>query len=68
MRVSKSEGYHGRNGCPRGLEDCQRQYCHTHRLLWNDCETAKIAQGGDREVPGGVYNVFELGECPLCRK
>ena len=66
MRVSKSDGYHGHKACTI-LHECFRQFCLIHRLLWNDCETAKIGQVGDREVPGGVYDVIELGECPMCK-
>lgn len=60
MRISKSDGFHGRDNCPSSMSECARQYCAKHRLLWNDCETAILTHEGSGRP------VFELGDCPLC--
>lgn len=68
MKITKSEGYHGRDDCPI-LEDCRRRYCDEHRLLYNECETAIKGWEGDREVFGGARQIWESdGECPYCKK
>jgi hypothetical protein len=64
MRIRKSYGYHRFSDC--WLGDCERHYCNFHRTLWSDCETAKEAIEGDRDVINGLHTIIELGECPVC--
>lgn len=66
MRLAKSERYHGKKEC-RILLECERQYCFTHRLLWNDCETAKHTMDADY-VNGRPRQVWSLGDCPECER
>jgi len=48
------------------LDDCERHYCNAHRLLWRDCDTAKRGLEGDRDVIGGLHEIYEMGDCPEC--
>ena len=60
MRISTSQNYHHGDSCNVG--DCQRRYCTDHRLLWNDCDTAK------KDWDGRGRKVWMLGECPDCER
>lgn len=70
MRIKTTDAYEGHTGhiddCL--LEDCQRKYCFTHRLLWRDCETVKEGMEGDRDVTGGTRTILEMGDCPSCER
>lgn len=59
MRISTSDYYHGRRDC-RVLQECDRHYCKSHRMLWSDCETAQP------DMEGSGRRVSTLGDCPLC--
>jgi hypothetical protein len=66
MRISESPGYHGRrDGC--GMQECRRNYCPIHRLLWSDCETV-IRGIDDYYLNGRPHYFYELGECPECER
>lgn len=65
MRISTTWDYFHRE-C--NLRDCERRYCSAHRLLWRDCETAKAGLEGDRDVIGGLHEIYELGDCPECER
>lgn len=67
MRIDYSNMYYGHRygDCPVGLEDCTRHFCHEHRLLWRDCDTAK--QGMDDTYSNGrPHYIWDLGDCPRC--
>jgi hypothetical protein len=66
MKISASEGYHGRrDGC--AWDECIRQYCKRHRLLWSMCETVKRGVD-DYYMSGRPHYVFEPGDCPECEQ
>ena len=58
MTIKMTEEYenHTRSECK--LDECHRNYCPKHRLLWRDCETAQ----------GPSEGLFDLGDCPKCDK
>jgi hypothetical protein len=58
MRIHHSYNYYHIAFCP--FRYCQRMYCHEHRLLYRDCDTAQQDIENDRG--------WELGECPECEK
>jgi hypothetical protein len=58
MQIRTSEDYYGEKHCP--LDDCHRNYCADHRLLWRDHETAEQTSDGAGQV------FFEMRECPEC--
>ena len=58
MRITTSEDYYGERHCP--LDECNRNYCKPHRLLWRDHETAELTHDG----AGQPW--FELKDCPIC--
>lgn len=61
VRISATDSFifHKRWDC-RLADDCKRRYCHWHRLLWTDCETAARTQEGSGR------KVLELRDCPEC--
>lgn len=65
MRVSTSDGYHGKRDCPV-FSECESFYCPIHRLLWSFCETAKAGVEGDSDVINGTRVLYEMGDCPKC--
>jgi hypothetical protein len=65
MRITTTDDYFHQD-CH--VADCERRYCKTHRLLWRDCETAKEAVEGDRDVINGTHIIIELGDCPRCER
>lgn len=65
-RITTSENYFHEFDCP--IDDCERRYCRTHRLLWRDCETLVEGIEGDRDVIGGTRVVYDLGDCPSCER
>ena len=65
MKITTSQGYHGKRECDF-LSDCERRYCWEDRLLWNDCETVKRGYQGDGDLEDGTETIYELGECPKC--
>lgn len=65
MRITATDTYLD-HACD--LDDCARNYCRPHRMLWRDCETVKEGMEGDRDVVGGTRTVFELGDCPKCER
>ena len=70
LRITKSDAYIGDaiGDCPV-LNDCGRQYCKVHRLLYRDCETAEIGYEGTREVVNGLRKIMEVsGDCPKCKE
>lgn len=58
MRIQTSVQYHHGDQCD--VRDCQRNYCKDHRLLWSDCDTAKI------DWEGSGRKMWMLGACPAC--
>lgn len=62
MRIHQTAGYlrHGEYLC--SVYGCNRNYCASHRLLWRDCDTAKLTMQGSGE------KVFEIGDCPKCEE
>lgn len=63
MRITTSDNYY--HGWECALDDCQRQYCSEHRLLWRECETMRKGMD-DTYSNGRPHYVFELGDCPVC--
>jgi hypothetical protein len=68
MRIRATDDYrHPAGEC--NVDDCRRNYCSTHRLLFRDCATVE-------RVPSRIYCeeppysvIFEVtGECPICKK
>jgi hypothetical protein len=66
MKISATDTY--QNHDRFDLDECNRQYCGAHRLLWRDCETLQGGMEGDRDVVGGTRTVYELGDCPTCER
>lgn len=64
MRIQASENYRHEYECPLG--ECQRRYCHDHRLLYRDCDTAYRDGYGDRETRVRYFWSSD-GECPDCK-
>lgn len=59
MRIKISDNYfHGEGNCD--VARCARHYCEEHRLLWRDCDSAKLTSDGSGR------HWFELGDCPAC--
>lgn len=64
MKITATETYTYHDGCP--FDECARNYCSTHRLLWRDCETMKEGIEGDSDVINGTRTIYEVGDCPKC--
>lgn len=67
MKITTTDNYlHKWDGCLI-LEDCERRYCHEHRLLYRDCDSAVSGYEGDSDVVNGLHRIVEAdGECPEC--
>lgn len=66
MRITKTDNYDCGENCVLG-DTCERHYCHKHRLLYRDCDTAYEGEEGDRDVIGGTRILwYSDGECPEC--
>lgn len=62
MRVNATDEYLSHkaiDGCSY-LEDCDRFYCKSHRLLWVSCETAIKTKDG----AGQIW--YAQSDCPVC--
>lgn len=65
MRVTATDGYFNHE-CE--FDECQKNFCERHRLLWRFCDTAVMGIEGDRDVINGTRVIWEHGDCPKCEK
>lgn len=63
MKITTSDFYDHKE-C--GYDECERRYCHAHRLLWRSCETLIEDVEGDSDVIGGIHTIYFEGDCPKC--